>query len=278
MHPPDGDTPLPVQTDEPLGAVERTVVDVQDVTAFYQRKEVLHGVSASLREHRCLALVGESGSGKTTLARCIAGLHQFTIAGTIELEGKALARESRERTTGERRAIQYIFQSPYGSLNPRKTIRQLLAQPIDVFFKLDRDETEGRMVRVLDQVALDASLLNRYPGQLSGGERQRVAIARALAAEPAVLICDEVTSWLDVSVQAAIIELLVQLQRETGVSMLFVTHNLALIRSVAQEVAVMHDGCIVEHGAVDGVLEDPQADYTKLLLADTPTLPPDCRL
>ena len=134
------------------------------------------------------------------------------------------------------------------------------------------------MVRVLDQVALDASLLNRYPEQLSGGERQRIAIARALAAEPTVLICDEVTSWLDVSVQAAIIELLVQLQLEPGVSMLFVTHNLALIRSVAQEVAVMNEGRIVELGLVDAVLDDPQADYTKLLLADTPTLPAECRI
>ena len=134
------------------------------------------------------------------------------------------------------------------------------------------------MVNALDQVALDASLLSRYPEQLSGGERQRVAIARALAVEPTVLICDEVTSWLDVSVQAAIIELLAKLQRDTGVSMLFVTHNLALIRSVAQEVAVMSEGSIVELGPVDAVLEDPQAEYTKRLLADTPALPPECRL
>ena len=264
--------------DEVCTTVEKTVVNVQDVMAFYQSKEILHGVSANLCQHRCLALVGESGSGKTTLARCIAGLHQFRIDGTIELNGKALSRESRGRTRDERQAIQYIFQSPYSSLNPRKTIRQLLAQPIDIFFKLDRDGREERMVRVLDQVALDASLLNRYPEQLSGGERQRIAIARALAAEPTVLICDEVTSWLDVSVQAAIIELLAKLQSETGVSMLFVTHNLALIRSVAQEVAVMSEGRIVELGLVDAVLEDPQADYTKLLLADTPTLPAECRI
>jgi len=275
---PAGDAPLRVKVDDVCSTVEKTVVNVQDVTAFYQSKEILHGVGANLCEHRCLALVGESGSGKTTLARCIAGLHQFKITGTIELGGKALARESRGRTRDQRQAIQYIFQSPYSSLNPRKTIRQLLAQPIDIFFKLDRDEREERMVKVLDQVALDASLLNRYPEQLSGGERQRIAIARALAAEPTVLICDEVTSWLDVSVQAAIIELLAQLQLETGVSMLFVTHNLALIRSVAQEVAVMNDGRIVELGLVDAVLEDPQADYTKALLADTPTLPAECRI
>jgi peptide/nickel transport system ATP-binding protein len=273
-----GDAPLRATADEVCANVEKTVVNVEDVVAFYQSKEILHGVSANLCQHRCLALVGESGSGKTTLARCIAGLHQFRIDGTIELNGKALSRESRGRTRDERQAIQYIFQSPYSSLNPRKTIRQLLAQPIDIFFKLDRDGREERMVRVLDQVALDASLLNRYPEQLSGGERQRIAIARALAAEPTVLICDEVTSWLDVSVQAAIIELLAKLQSETGVSMLFVTHNLALIRSVAQEVAVMSEGRIVELGLVDAVLEDPQADYTKLLLADTPTLPAECRI
>jgi peptide/nickel transport system ATP-binding protein len=270
--------PLRVKADEVCNNIEKTVVNAQDVVAFYQSKEILHGVSANLCQHRCLALVGESGSGKTTLARCIAGLHPFKIEGTVELNGKSLARESRGRTQHERQAIQYIFQSPYSSLNPRKTIRQLLAQPIDIFFKLDRDGREERMVRALDQVALDTSLLNRYPEQLSGGERQRIAIARALAAEPTVLICDEVTSWLDVSVQAAIIELLAKLQSETGVSMLFVTHNLALIRSVAQEVAVMSEGRIVELGLVDAVLEDPQAEYTKLLLADTPTLPAECRI
>ena len=273
-----GDAPLRVKVDAVCDNVDKTVISATDVNAFYQSKEVLHGVSATLCEHRCLALVGESGSGKTTLARCIAGLHPFKIEGSIAFNGKTLARESRGRTRDERQAIQYIFQSPYSSLNPRKTIRQLLAQPIDIFFKLDRDQTEERMIKVLDQVALDSSLLNRYPEQLSGGERQRIAIARALAAEPTVLICDEVTSWLDVSVQAAIIELLAQLQAETGVSMLFVTHNLALIRSVAQEVAVMSDGRIVELGLVDAVLEDPQADYTKLLLADTPTLPAECRI
>ena len=129
------------------------------------------------------------------------------------------------------------------------------------------------MALALEHVALDAALLSRYPDQLSGGERQRVAIARALAAEPTVLICDEVTSWLDVSVQAAIIELLAGLQRDMGLSMLFVTHNLALVRSVSQEVAVMNEGCIVEYGVVDAVLEDAQADYTKKLLSDTPMVP-----
>jgi peptide/nickel transport system ATP-binding protein len=267
------DAPLRVKAIAPVKEDEKTVISCKDVVAFYQSKEVLHGVSFELQEHRCLALVGESGSGKTTMARCISGLHPFRIDGAIGLRGKSLARESYGRSREERRDIQYIFQSPYSSLNPRKTIRQILAQPIDIFFKMDKEEREARMVKVLDQVALDPSLLGRYPEQLSGGERQRIAIARALTAEPSVLICDEVTSWLDVSVQAAIIELLIQLQADLGVSMLFVTHNLALIRSVAHEVAVMSEGVVVEFGDVDTVLDDPQEEYTRQLLADTPALP-----
>jgi peptide/nickel transport system ATP-binding protein len=251
---------------------KNTVISVRGLTAFYQHKETLHDINTLLCEHRCLSLVGESGSGKTTLARCIAGLHPHKIVGAIEFGGKALARDARDRPRATRQAIQYIFQSPYSSLNPRKTIRQILSQPLNVFFDLSRSEMEGRMAKALEQVALDASLLSRYPDQLSGGERQRVAIARGLAAEPTVLICDEVTSWLDVSVQAAIIELLAGLQRDMGLSMLFVTHNLALVRSISQEVAVMNEGRIVESGVVDAVLEDPQADYTKKLLADTPTV------
>jgi peptide/nickel transport system ATP-binding protein len=251
---------------------DTTVISVRDLVAFYQKKETLHDIDVTLCERRCLSLVGESGSGKTTLARCIAGLHQHKIVGDIEFMGKPLARDARDRPRATRQAIQYIFQSPYSSLNPRKTIRQVLAAPLKVFFDLSRDEMEARMEKALEQVALDATLLNRYPDQLSGGERQRVAIARGLAAEPTVLVCDEVTSWLDVSVQAAIIELLANLQREMGLSMLFVTHNLALVRSISQEVAVMNEGRIVEHGGVDAILEDPQADYTKKLLSDTPTV------
>jgi peptide/nickel transport system ATP-binding protein len=253
-------------------AQEKQVISVRDVTAFYQHKETLHDITISLEERRCLSLVGESGSGKTTLARCISGLHPHRIVGDIEFLGKGLARDARDRPRSIRQAIQYIFQSPYSSLNPRKTIGQILSQPLRVFFDLSHSEMEDRMANALEDVALDASLLSRYPDQLSGGERQRVAIARGLAAEPTVLICDEVTSWLDVSVQAAIIELLAALQRDKGLSMLFVTHNLALVRSISQEVAVMNEGRIVEHGLVDAVLENPQADYTKKLLSDTPTV------
>jgi peptide/nickel transport system ATP-binding protein len=246
------------------------VVTTRVITAFYGPHEVLHGIDIDVRAGRCLALVGESGSGKTTLARCIAGIHPGNIAGGISLRGHDLKRDSRRRPKPDRQAIQYIFQSPYGSLNPRCSIAQILSPPLRTFFRLSRSETEKRMSEALEMVSLDASLLNVYPDQLSGGERQRVAIARALVAKPSVLICDEVTSSLDVSVQASIVELLVQLIRETGVAMLFVTHHLPLVRSLAHEVVVMNEGILVEEGSVDAVLADPQAEYTRNLLADTP--------
>jgi peptide/nickel transport system ATP-binding protein len=250
------------------------LVTVRGVTAWYGDKEILHDIEITLRARECLALVGESGSGKTTLARCIAGLHPFKIEGDISFQNKPLPRLARNRSRGLRHSIQYVFQNPYSSLHPRKTIAQILTQPLSIFFDYTRDQREERLHQVLDLVSLDDSLLSRYPDQLSGGERQRVAIARALAAEPTVLVCDEVTSWLDVSVQASIVELLVRLQDEIGLCMLFVTHNLALIRSIAYDVAVMSEGRIVEYGPTERVLADPQAEYTRKLLADTPTIEP----
>ena len=266
-------------TSKPESSGKEGLVTVRGLTAWYGSKEILHDIDITLRPHECLALVGESGSGKTTLARCIAGLHPFKIQGDIEFQGKPLPRLARSRPRASAAAIQYVFQNPYSSLNPRKTIAQILSQPLEMFFEFNtfeyssnREEREKRLQKVLELVSLDETLLSRYPDQLSGGERQRVAIARALAADPTVLVCDEITSWLDVSVQASIVELLVRLQREIGLCMLFVTHNLALIRSIAYDVAVMSEGRIVEYGPTDDVLADPQADYTKKLLADTPTI------
>jgi peptide/nickel transport system ATP-binding protein len=250
------------------------LVTVRGVTAWYGQREIIHDIDITLRARECLALVGESGSGKTTLARCIAGLHPFRINGDIEFQGNALPRLARNRPRSTRHAIQYVFQNPYSALHPRKTIAQILTQPLRTFFDYTKIEQEERLAEVLRLVSLDDTLLARYPDQLSGGERQRVAIARALAAQPTVLVCDEVTSWLDVSVQASIVELLVGLQREIDLCMLFVTHNLALIRSIAYNVAVMNQGSIVEYGLTDYVLANPQAEYTRKLLADTPTIEP----
>jgi peptide/nickel transport system ATP-binding protein len=250
---------------------DSAALTLENVVAHYGPIEVLHSINLTLERHECLAIVGESGSGKTTTARSIAGLHR-DWTGSIRLGDKELEASARARSTESRRQIQYIFQNPYGSLNPRKTIRETVGQPLSVFDIAKSRKADEMVQEMLEQVSLSASYANRYPDQLSGGERQRVAIARALISSPSILICDEVTSALDVSVQAAIVELLGQLQRELGLSMVFVTHNLPLVRSIAQNVAVLSDGDIVEYGATADVLADPQQPYTRELITNTPSL------
>lgn len=247
------------------------VLTLADVHASYGSSEVLHGIDLQLAAGECLALVGESGSGKTTLARTIAGMHRER-QGRILLGDRELAGSARARDKDARRQIQYIFQNPYGSLNPRQSIGEIVGRPVELFGLASKREIGSRVGQMLERVSLTADYARRYPDQLSGGERQRVAIARALVSQPSVLVCDEVTSALDVSVQAAIVDLLGDLQREFGLSMLFVTHNLPLVRSIAQRVAVMSEGHIVELGTVEGVLASPTAAYTRGLLANTPSL------
>jgi len=168
--------------------------------------------------------------------------------------------------------VQYIFQNPYTSLNPRKTIGQIVAQPLEQYLRLGYRERSQRTARALADVSLSAGFLSRYPDELSGGERQRVAIARALVVEPDLLVCDEVTSALDVSVQAVIVELLRGLQSEHRIAMIFITHNLALVRSIAQSVVVLRDGAVVESGPVGQVLDRPADPYTARLMQDVPKL------
>jgi peptide/nickel transport system ATP-binding protein len=252
-------------------AEDRAVLRLDSLIALYGRQEVVHSVNLSLAAHECVALVGESGSGKTTIARAIAGLHH-NWTGKITLGDVPLQNSARRRDADARRRIQYIFQNPYGSLNPRRTVGEIIEQPLRIFGTAGGREAGLRVGEMLERVSLTGSYASRYPDQLSGGERQRVAIARALVCDPAVLICDEVTSALDVSVQAAIVELLGNLQRELGLSMLFITHNLPLVRSIAQRVAVLHEGAITELGDVATVLAEPSQPYTRQLIADTPSL------
>jgi len=190
----------------------------------------------------------------------------------ITLDSQRLAQSARQRTTQARKQIQYVFQNPYASLNPRRTVGQTIARQLRLFFPVNRGESARRVGDLLERVALSAAAANRYPDQLSGGERQRVAIARALAAEPSLLVCDEITSALDVSVQAAIVELLRDLRIQTGLSMLFITHNLALIRTIADRVLVMTEGRIVESGPTTELFGAPSAEYTRRLLANTPSI------
>ncbi|QXJ22585.1 ABC transporter ATP-binding protein [Actinomadura graeca] len=249
------------------------VLRVTDLRAGYRRRQVLFDVSFELREAECLAVVGESGSGKSTLSRCLIGLHP-EHRGEILLHGAPLASRARSRPAGTRRTMQYIFQSPFNSLNPRRTVGEILAVTHRMFHRDDRAAVTAAVERALERVGLSGATMNHYPDELSGGERQRVSIARALVCRPEVLICDEVTSALDVSVQAAILELLRGLQRDEGLAMLFVTHNLAVVRNTADRVLVLKDGRVVELDTVTNVLDHPSHPYTRELVQGTRSIDP----
>lgn len=246
------------------------IVEVNGVSAGYSGNVVVHDVSFTVRKGECLALVGESGSGKTTISRAIGGLHR-EWTGYILLKGNPLRTMARQRSIADRLSIQYVFQNPYGSLNPRRTVGDSIARPLLIDGKSKADSRK-LVLEVLDKVNLPGSYANKYPDQLSGGERQRVAIARALVSSPQVLVCDEVTSALDVLVQAAIVDLLGDLRKQLGLAMLFVTHNLPLVRSIADEVAVMSEGRIVEIGSAESVIGNPQQEYTRSLITATPSI------
>ena len=271
----------PLAPGHPLSArsvVSETVplLAVDGLSASYgsgrDRTVVLHDLGFALAEGSCLALVGESGSGKTTAARCIAGLHR-PAAGSVHLGGTALAAHARERTREQRRRVQMIFQNPFESLNPRHRVGQAIMRPARILRGLGRAEAERELADLLAQVRLPARTATRFPGELSGGERQRVAIARALAADPAVLVCDEVTSALDVSVQAAVLDLLDDLRRRLGLAILFITHDLGVVAAIADEVVVLERGEVRERGPAGRVLVSPADDYTRALIDAAPRLP-----
>ena len=251
------------------------LLEVSGLEARYRSgrtdRPAVQRVSFAVEQGRCVALVGESGSGKSTIGRCIAGLHVPT-AGRILFEGDELAGHARSRPLQIRRRIQIVFQNPFESLNPRHRVGSSIERPLRVLRRLPRSAAEQEVGQLLERVRLPKRLEERFPVELSGGERQRVAIARALAARPDLLICDEVTSALDVSVQAAVLELLQELRRELGLSMLFITHNLGVVACIADSVLVMDRGSICETGPVGTVLSAPSHDYTRRLLEAAPCL------
>jgi peptide/nickel transport system ATP-binding protein len=237
----------------------------EDVTVRYGHTTAVDGVSLTVPAGQVVGLVGESGSGKSTLARAAVGLAPVH-SGRILLDDRPVP------SKGRRRPLQMVFQDPYSSLDPRMSIGESVAEAIPPGTPSSRGRRERRMevARLLELVHLDPARATARPSELSGGQRQRVALARALAGRPQVVIADEITSALDVSIQGAVLNLVRELQRELGLSMLFISHNLAVVRYVASHVAVMHDGRIVEQGPTAQVLADPDHDYTRELLAAVP--------
>ena len=263
---------------EKLLEVEDLKVHFPIKKGFFQRTagyvKAVDGVTLSIPRGKTLALVGESGSGKSTIGQAILSLVHMT-QGSIKFENKNLATLSERALKPYRRKIQIVFQDPYSALNPRMTIGNIIREgmvSLGVGSK-ERAAQDEHIKELLLKVDLEAEHARRYPHEFSGGQRQRIGIARALAVEPELIICDEPTSALDVSVRSQVLKLLRKLQEESGVSYLFITHDLSIVPTIADEVAVMKEGKIVEQGSVEEVMENPQEEYTKTLLAAAPKLP-----
>ena len=254
---------------------DAVVLKVDGVTARYPNadQDVLEGVSVEVERGKTVALVGESGSGKSTLARVITGLLP-PEQGQVIYKGETLSADLRDRGKEDLRRIQMIYQMPDVALNPRQRVRDVIGRPLEFYLSMKGKEKAARVAELLEQIELPVDFEERYPAQLSGGEKQRVCIARALAAEPDLIICDEVTSALDQLVAEGILELLQRLQNELGVSYLFITHDLATVKAIADDIVVMYQGKIVEQGPKQEILTPPHEDYTALLLSSVPEMDP----
>jgi peptide/nickel transport system ATP-binding protein len=262
---------------ERSGADEQEVIlSIQGLDATYTgREKVLEDIDLQVRTGRTVAVVGESGSGKSTLAKVITGLLP-PLKGTTVFKGQVLAPELKKRTKQQLRAMQMIYQMPDTALNPRHRVRKVLGRPLEFYFGLKGQEAEARIRELLKKIDLvPDKYIDRLSTELSGGEKQRVCIARALAARPDLIICDEVTSALDQLVAEGILQLLGELQKELNISYVFITHDLATVKAVSDEVVVMLQGRIVEQGETQQLMTPPHHEYTEKLLASVPEMDPD---
>jgi ABC-type glutathione transport system ATPase component len=248
---------------------------VTDLTKVYGRAEtgarVVDGVSFAIERGETLGLVGESGSGKSTIARMVLGLLSPT-AGTVTFDGQPVTGAAPAKLRALRRRMQPVFQDPYAALNPRMRVGEIVTEPLAIHERLTREARRRRCEGLLEQVGLETSAMRRYPHEFSGGQRQRINIARALAIRPELLVLDEPVSALDVSVGAQIVNLLRELQREFGLTYLFVSHSMPLVRYLSTNIAVLKSGKLVEMGTRDAVCESPREEYTRNLVAATPEL------
>nr|WSY56541.1 dipeptide/oligopeptide/nickel ABC transporter ATP-binding protein [Streptomyces sp. NBC_00886] len=252
-----------------MSTTERPLLDIRDLSVSYHRggkgTPAIRDVSLDIRPGETVALVGESGSGKSTLGRAVLGLTAAT-QGTILFDGQDITHARGARRRELSKSIQAVFQDPNGSLNPALTVGQTLAEPLLVHARDERSVALERVREVLALVGLPPEAADRYPRQFSGGQRQRIAIARALVMSPKLIVCDEPVSALDLSVQAQILNLFSDLQRETGVSYLFISHDLAVVRHLAQRIVVLYRGDVVERGTTEDVYADAEHPYTRRLL------------
>ncbi len=251
------------------------VLEISGVSAGYQKGvNIVKDISLQVRKRKTVAVVGESGSGKTTVARIVTGLLPANC-GEITFSGETLPPDLVARDRECLRRLQMIYQMPDVALNPRQKIKTIIGRPLAFYFNMKGEEITKRVKELLTMVELPENYINRYPAELSGGEKQRICIARALAANPDLIICDEVTSALDQLVAEGVLNLLQQLQNKLGISYLFITHDLATVKAIADEIVVMYKGRIVEQGIKKDILKPPHHDYTELLLSSVPEMDPD---
>jgi len=251
------------------------ILSMQGIDARYGRGDkVLDNVSINLPRGRTVAVVGESGSGKSTAARVITGLLPQE-SGQVSFKGQQLPAALKQRSRAQLQQIQMIYQMADTALNPRQHVREIIGRPLEFYLGLTGRARDQRIAELLNMIELDDSFADRLPEELSGGQKQRISIARALAAEPEVIICDEVTSALDQIVQEGILKLLLTLQERLGLSYLFITHDIATVKAIADEIVVMHMGRVVEQGPKQQILSPPHPDYTELLLSSVPDMDPD---
>ncbi len=265
-----------LKEDKDLSVTEKSVIlGIENVSASYTGEEkVLKNINLKIRRGRTVALVGESGSGKSTLARVITGLLP-PMEGRIVFNSTELSPALKSRNRDNLRQLQMIYQMPDTALNPKQKIKRILGRPLKFYFGMKKRERNARIKELLEQIELPQNFINRYPTELSGGEKQRICIARALAAKPELVICDEVTSALDQLVAEGILELLQDLQNELNMSYLFITHDLATVKAIADDIVVMLNGRIVEQGVKQEVLKPPYHEYTEVLLSSVPEMDPE---